>query len=84
MKRTSIGVTVTFVALAFLAGAPGCSESSTSPSEAPEGHTVMEGGVAHAPGLHSPFQNCTTCHGASLQGGDDGQPSCTSCHGVKW
>jgi len=84
MKRTPRGVVATLVALAPFAGALACSDSSTGPSEAPEGHTVFKSGVAHAPGLETPLQNCTTCHGANLQGGADGQPSCTSCHGVKW
>lgn len=70
----------------LILGAPalGCSDSSTVPEDAAPGHTVVEGGVAHAPGLNNPLQNCTSCHGANLQGGSAGQPSCTSCHGVKW
>ena len=84
MKRTPRGVIATLVALAPLIGALACSDSSTAPGDAPEGHTVLKSGVPHATGLNNPLQNCTTCHGASLQGGADGQPSCTSCHGVKW
>jgi mono/diheme cytochrome c family protein len=46
-------------------------------------HTKSEEGVMHAPGNNYPYTNgCTTCHGASLQGGVG--PSCTSCHGVEW
>lgn len=63
----------------------GCSSSTTGPSaDAPEGHTVMKSGVAHASGLDNPAANCASCHGANLQGGSAGQPSCFSCHGKKW
>lgn len=51
-------------------------------SNAPASHTVSEDGVMHHTGLQDPMTNCTSCHGASLQG--DQGPSCTSCHGVKW
>jgi hypothetical protein len=84
MKRTPRGTAALLVAGALLAGALACSDSSTGPSNAPEGHTVFKSGVAHAPGLSNPLVNCTACHGANLQGGAEGQPSCTSCHGVKW
>ncbi len=75
-----------FFALAhFLGFAPlACSDSSTAPGDAPEGHTVMKDGVPHASGLNDPLQNCTSCHGANLGGGSQGQPACTSCHGEKW
>jgi len=62
----------------------GCSDSSTVPADAPDGHTVLKSGAAHAPGLNNPTQNCTSCHGADLRGGTSGQPSCFSCHGQKW
>lgn len=71
-------------ALALMCGLAACSSSTTAPPAAPEGHTVMKGGVAHAPGLNDPAQNCVTCHGATFQGGTSGQPSCYSCHGAKW
>ena len=61
-----------------------CSGSTTVPEDAPEGHTVMKGGAAHASGLNNPVANCTTCHGADLKGGNSGQPSCFTCHGQKW
>ena len=84
MKRTPRGVLALFLALALVTAFQACSHSSTAPADAPEGHTVMKSGVAHAPGLNNPLVNCTTCHGANLQGGAEGQPSCTTCHGVKW
>ncbi len=70
--------------LLFLLSLAACSDSSTAPADAPEGHTVLKGRVPHATGLNNPIQNCATCHGATLQGGDAGQPSCFSCHGRKW
>jgi len=60
-----------------------CSDS-TAPADAPANHTVNMEGQWHAPGLQSPEGACTTCHGADLRGGMDGQPSCYSCHGKKW
>ena len=62
----------------------GCGSDETAPENAPEGHTVVEDGVAHASGLKDPENNCTACHGDDLGGGDDGEPSCFSCHGRKW
>ncbi len=70
--------------LLLLLSVASCSDSSTAPADAPEGHTVLKSGVPHAPGLTNPTQNCATCHGATLQGGASGQPSCFSCHGQKW
>jgi len=63
----------------------GCGDDdSTAPENAPAGHTVVRDGVAHAPGLNDPQQNCVDCHGADLRGGDEGEPSCFSCHGRVW
>lgn len=56
--------------------------SSSSPSGAPEGHTLSNHGVLHRPGIDDPLANCTGCHGDSLQG--DKGPSCTTCHLRKW
>lgn len=61
-----------------------CSSSSTAPADIPDDHTVKKGGAYHAPGLNDPVSNCTTCHGADLMGGTQGQPSCFKCHGKKW
>lgn len=72
------------VVLISLGALQACSDSSTDPADAPEGHTAFNGGVPHMPGFNNPTVNCTTCHGADLRGGDAGEPSCTSCHGVKW
>ena len=72
----------------LLAGAvfllSGCGGSETAPEDAPEGHTTMKDGVPHAPGLNNPTANCVACHGETLQGGDNGEPSCYSCHGQEW
>ena len=49
----------------------------------PATHTESKHGFLHMPGFKYPFQNgCTTCHGATLQGGF--APSCYTCHGKKW
>jgi len=82
MKRRRWSATLLGVAILLPLFA--CSDSGTVPEDAPEGHTVMKSGVAHAPGLNDPLANCATCHGADLRGGNDGQPSCFSCHGQKW
>jgi len=82
MKCPSWGVVFFGVAMALSAAA--CSTSSTAPANAPEGHTLVRDGVAHKPGLSNPTANCTTCHGADLGGGSNGEPSCYSCHKQKW
>lgn len=46
-------------------------------------HTLNLGGAWHKPGHFDPMANCTSCHGASLQGSGEA-PSCFSCHGTKW
>lgn len=51
-------------------------------SDAPSDHTVSIDGVKHKSGLQDPLTNCTSCHGATLTGGQG--PSCFSCHGKKW
>lgn len=62
----------------------GACESNILPQPGPEGHTVVRDGVAHAPGLSEPMENCAQCHGPTLEGGAAGEPSCTACHGVVW
>ena len=84
MKRPFPPIPVLLLLLAVGLGPLACSDSSTVPEDAPEGHTVVKDGVAHAQGLNDPLQNCKGCHGTNLQGGSSGQPSCTTCHGVKW
>lgn len=71
-----------FFALAVTAS---CGDSSTEPdNRPPANHTVSIGGALHDPGLNDPETNCTSCHGATLEGGPDGQPSCFTCHGRSW
>ena len=82
MKRVVPWAAALTMALAVTLSA--CSSSTTAPADAPENHTILKSGVAHAPGLTNPTQNCTACHGADLRGGSSGQPSCFSCHGQKW
>ena len=49
----------------------------------PADHTVKKDGAKHKPGLKSPLENCVSCHGDDLRGGDTGV-SCYECHGKKW
>jgi hypothetical protein len=74
---SSLAVWGSVVAVTLLAS---CS-SPTRPESVPDTHTVEKDGVFHAPGLKDPTQNCTTCHGQSLQGGSNGEPACSTCHG---
>ena len=55
----------------------------------PADHTKIEkedGEIAfHAPGMDYPYTNqCTDCHGYTLEGGHHSEPSCYSCHGPEW
>jgi len=73
-----------WLALALVLACAACGGNDpTGASNAPASHTVSQGGVRHAPGLNTPQQSCTSCHGADLRGGADA-PSCYSCHGKKW
>ncbi|MGD8727726.1 MAG: hypothetical protein PVH40_08780 [Gemmatimonadales bacterium] len=65
-------------------GAACSDDDGSGPDDDTDTHTVIRGGVAHAPGLNDPVANCTQCHGADLQGGTDEEPSCFTCHGQKW
>ncbi len=81
MKRIrEVSVLACLVVAALFA----CGDDSTAPENAPPGHTVLQDGVPHRPGLNDPIRNCTTCHGADLRGGQNGEPSCFSCHGQLW
>ena len=84
MYKSSIIAGLGLVVLA-LGGNIACTDDDPAgPSNAPANHTVINDGVPHAPGLNDPTQNCTSCHGADLRGGPNGQPSCFACHGQKW
>ena len=84
MRRPLRRAGVILMTLAAVVSLPSCTDNSTSLANAPEGHTVLRGGIPHRPGLDDPLQNCTSCHGSNLQGGAEGEPSCTTCHGTKW
>ncbi len=71
------------VAVLALAGLAACEEEEVAGPQ-PAGHTVLQDGVWHRTGLQDPVTNCTSCHGADLMGGPDGQPSCYTCHGKRW
>ncbi len=47
-------------------------------------HATMFGGVMHAVNPCAPLASCILCHGSSLGGGPNGEPSCYSCHGDRW
>ncbi|NJD19693.1 MAG: hypothetical protein FIA95_10490 [Gemmatimonadetes bacterium] len=73
------------VALALLGAAACSSGDGTGPSSnVPANHTERHGGVAHGVGARQAATQCVSCHGATLQGGTNGEPSCYSCHGKKW
>jgi len=63
--------------------APSCNACHGDLWSFAETHTEIEDGVRHAPGLNSPETNCTSCHGATLEGSGS-RPSCYKCHGAKW
>ena len=60
-----------------------CSSPTDSSYNPPSDHTISKSGHKHKSGLDSPLENCTSCHGADLRGGDSGV-SCYECHGKKW
>lgn len=73
----------TALAVALLLSA--CGGDATEPSSnVPASHTERHGGVAHGVGARQATTGCISCHGATLQGGANGEPSCYSCHGKKW
>ncbi len=47
-------------------------------------HTINLKGINHAANYCQPLQNCTACHGLTLQGGTSGEPSCFKCHQDRW
>ena len=78
-------ILTTLSAFCFAGVFAACSDDDGAGPDDPSGtHTVIENGVAHAPGLNDPTQNCTECHGADLRGGSDDEPSCFACHGQQW
>jgi hypothetical protein len=71
---------ISFVTIIFIIA---CSSSTDPNSSAPSDHTINKDGVLHKSGLNDPEKNCTSCHGANLQGGESA-PSCYKCHNKKW
>ena len=74
-----------WAALATVLLLAACGGGATGPSSnVPASHTERHGGVAHGVGARQAATQCVSCHGATLQGGTNGEPSCYSCHGKKW
>lgn len=71
---------VVFVILLTSCSSPTGNKSKYDP---PADHTVSKEGALHKPGLKNPLDNCVSCHGADLRGGEVGV-SCYECHGKKW
>jgi hypothetical protein len=73
----------------FTLGVDGGGGGDGDNHEVPADHTVIERNEGifafHMPGLDEPYANqCTDCHGATLEGGHHSEPSCYSCHGIEW
>ena len=73
----------------FTLGVDGGGGGQGDGDEVPADHTKIEkddGLIAfHAPGMDYPYTNqCTDCHGYTLEGGHHSEPSCYSCHGPEW
>jgi hypothetical protein len=60
-----------------------CSSPTDSKYDSPSDHTISKNGAKHKNGLNSPLDNCISCHGSDLLGGDTGV-SCYECHSKKW
>lgn len=75
----------TMIVILFFLLAWACSNPTENESryDAPADHTISKSGAKHKPGLNTPLDNCTQCHGNDLRGGDV-EVSCFECHGNKW
>jgi hypothetical protein len=71
------------VVLSISMGLIACSDK-TSPSRVIRGHTQMIKGVSHGVAATRPMRYCQSCHGSSLEGGTNLEPSCYQCHGRNW
>jgi hypothetical protein len=87
-KKTNLSQTADLSS--FTLGVDGSGDGGGDGShELPSDHTKVEkerGLFAfHAPGMEYPYSNeCTQCHGKTLEGGHHSEPSCYSCHGPEW
>ncbi len=61
----------------------GCSSSEPA-LRGIRAHTVDLNGIGHGAAYMKAERYCSYCHGATLQGGDSGEPSCFRCHGKNW
>ena len=88
MSNVSVSATEIQAISDFLTGSSGGNTGGSTgsgdddPSGPPASHTNPEDGIFHAPGNNYPYSNgCSTCHGATLQGGIG--PSCFARHDNK-
>ena len=58
-------------------------ENGNSDYNPPADHTISKDGFMHKSGLNQPLDNCASCHGTDLKGGNTGV-SCYECHGEAW
>jgi hypothetical protein len=61
----------------------GCSEQRQAPREI-RGHTLLFNQIPHGVPAARGQRYCSYCHGQSLQGGREFEPSCYTCHGKNW
>ena len=73
-----------FLVLLFsFMGSTGCDDVPRSPRVV-RGHDVNIDGIAHGLGFEHAERYCKGCHGLSLIGGSNLEPSCYTCHGKNW
>ena len=81
MKHRSIAIClVLFIVIAAFTACESNTESNYNP---PTDHSTSKDGIMHKSGLNDPNENCASCHGEDLRGGDV-SVSCYECHGKKW
>jgi hypothetical protein len=61
-----------------------CHSQSNWKNCGPVQHNKNQSGVLHAMDNRKPMQDCTPCHGSTIRGGYNNEPSCYKCHGSIW
>ena len=83
-SMVSRGIRAALLIVALMIAISACTKDNPQDQfNPPADHTVSKSGYMHKPGLATPLDNCTSCHGADLKGGTVGV-SCYHCHGQKW